>query len=116
MLDLCRQSGVPVTIEDRRRCLPAVDFQFQGDLKPFQRTAVDAMPARLHINYAIKANSHPDVLGFMTDLVDGYDIASGGELEKIVAAGATKAIVVEPGTLERLRLYIREHLAVFLAR
>jgi len=52
-----------------------------------------AMPDRLHINYAIKANSHPDVLGFMTDLVDGYDIASGGELEKIQAVGIDPARV-----------------------
>ncbi|WP_435417458.1 pyridoxal-dependent decarboxylase, exosortase A system-associated [Parerythrobacter aurantius] len=59
----------------------------------------DAMPARLHINYAIKANSHPDVLGFMTDLVDGYDIASGGELEKIVVAGidASRVSFAGPG-------------------
>lgn len=47
----------------------------------------EAMPERLHINYAIKANSHPEVLAFMADLVEGYDIASGGELEKIQAAG-----------------------------
>jgi diaminopimelate decarboxylase len=58
-----------------------------------------AMPARLHINYAIKANSHPAVLGFMTDLVDGYDIASGGELEKIKAAGidASRVSFAGPG-------------------
>jgi diaminopimelate decarboxylase len=58
-----------------------------------------AMPTRLHINYAIKANSHPDVLGFMADLVDGYDIASGGELEKIRAAGidASRVSFAGPG-------------------
>lgn len=59
----------------------------------------EVMPARLHINYAIKANSHPDVLGFMADLVDGYDIASGGELEKIKAAGidASRVSFAGPG-------------------
>ncbi len=59
----------------------------------------DAMPSRLHINYAIKANSHPDVLGFMTDVVDGYDIASGGELQKITSAGidASRVSFAGPG-------------------
>ena len=58
-----------------------------------------AMPDRLHINYAIKANSHPDVLKFMADLVDGYDIASGGELKKIQSAGidASRVSFAGPG-------------------
>ncbi|WP_284125642.1 pyridoxal-dependent decarboxylase, exosortase A system-associated [Parerythrobacter aestuarii] len=59
----------------------------------------EAMPARLHINYAIKANSHPDVLSYMADLVDGFDIASGGELEKIQASGidASRVSFAGPG-------------------
>ena len=63
----------------------------------------DAMPARLHINYAIKANSHHDVLGFMADLVDGYDIASGGELEQIRIAGidASRVSFAGPGKRDR---------------
>ncbi len=46
-----------------------------------------AMPASLSIHYAIKANSHPDLLSAMAGLVDGFDVASGGELHKAVAAG-----------------------------
>lgn len=63
----------------------------------------EALPARLHINYAIKANSHPEVLGFMADLVDGYDIASGGELEKINEAGidASRVSFAGPGKRDR---------------
>ena len=40
----------------------------------------DAMPDRLGINYAIKANPFEPLLKFMHPLVAGYDIASGGEL------------------------------------
>ena len=46
-----------------------------------------AMPAELGIHYAIKANSHPAVLNAMRPLVDGFDVASGGELDKAMAAG-----------------------------
>ncbi len=46
-----------------------------------------AMPVELGIHYAIKANSHADVLTAMQPLVDGFDIASAGELTKALAAG-----------------------------
>ncbi|MGX7895096.1 pyridoxal-dependent decarboxylase, exosortase A system-associated [Tsuneonella sp. HG222] len=46
-----------------------------------------AMPERLRIHYAIKANSFAPVLGLMAGLVDGFDIASGGELAMAQAAG-----------------------------
>jgi len=41
----------------------------------------EAMPARLAIHYAIKANPHPAVVAFMGGLVDGCDVASRGELD-----------------------------------
>lgn len=46
-----------------------------------------AMPPALSIHYAIKANSHPAVLAGMLAVVDGFDVASAGELEKALAAG-----------------------------
>ena len=46
-----------------------------------------AMPDRLHIHYAMKANPFPPLLETMRDLVDGFDIASGGELALAQAAG-----------------------------
>ena len=46
-----------------------------------------AMPDRLGINYAIKANSFEPLLKVMAGLVDGFDIASGGELAMAQAAG-----------------------------
>ncbi len=47
----------------------------------------DAMPDRLKINYAIKANSFAPLLSFVSNLADGLDIASGGELEMVRATG-----------------------------
>lgn len=47
-----------------------------------------AMPPRLGIHYAIKANSFSPLLAMMSELADGLDIASGGELAMALAAGA----------------------------
>lgn len=47
-----------------------------------------AMPASLHVHYAIKANPFAPLLAAMAELADGLDIASGGELEMVRAAGA----------------------------
>ena len=43
---LCRRHDIKYKIEDRRRCLPPLSFSFKGDLKPFQRVAVDGMLAK----------------------------------------------------------------------
>lgn len=42
-----------------------------------------SLPKRIKVNYAIKANSYAPLLEFISDLVDGLDIASGGELEML---------------------------------
>lgn len=46
-----------------------------------------AMPERLALHYAVKANPYAPVLQAMAPLVDGFDIASGGELAMVSAAG-----------------------------
>lgn len=46
-----------------------------------------AMPASLAIHYAMKANSYKPVLEHMRDIVDGFDLASGGEMDLALAAG-----------------------------
>jgi superfamily II DNA or RNA helicase len=43
LLWLCKNSGISYEIVDQRRSLPEVDFTFNGQLKPFQQTAVNAM-------------------------------------------------------------------------
>lgn len=42
-----------------------------------------ALPRRIGINYAIKANPLPALIARMEPLVDGFDIASAGELELV---------------------------------
>lgn len=44
-----------------------------------------ALPADVGIHYAIKANPHPELLAGIAPLVDGLDVASGGELAQALA-------------------------------
>ncbi|WP_225207282.1 pyridoxal-dependent decarboxylase, exosortase A system-associated [Novosphingobium huizhouense] len=60
-----------------------------------------AMPARLAIHYAVKANPFGPLLGHMTGLVDGFDIASAGELALVEAAGIDPACVSFAGPGKR---------------
>ena len=46
-----------------------------------------ALPPQLGLHYAMKANPYPPLLRHMAGLVDGFDIASGGELLLAEAAG-----------------------------
>ena len=60
-----------------------------------------AMPSNLAIHYAVKANPFQPVLQLLKGLVDGFDIASGGELHIVKAAGIALAIVSFAGPGKR---------------
>lgn len=62
-----------------------------------------AMPARLAIHYAMKGNPFPPVLACMNGLVDGFDVASGGELELALAAGVAPGRISFAGPGKRDR-------------
>lgn len=48
----------------------------------------DALPKGVKLHYAMKANPMPAVVGLMTGLVDGIDVASARELKVALDAGA----------------------------
>ena len=60
-----------------------------------------ALPARFGLNYAVKANPHLAVIGHMALLVDGFDIASSGELGLCVALGIDPARISFAGPGKR---------------
>lgn len=62
-----------------------------------------AMPACLAIHYAIKANPFAPLLHHMAGLVDGFDIASAGELSAAVEAGMDPARISFAGPGKRDR-------------
>lgn len=57
--------------------------------------AFGARPHRIH--YAVKANSNLAILGLLQRLGSGFDIVSGGELARVLAAGARGADIVFSG-------------------
>ncbi|AXB76950.1 pyridoxal-dependent decarboxylase, exosortase A system-associated [Novosphingobium sp. P6W] len=60
-----------------------------------------ALPQRVALHYAVKANPYPPMLALMAGLVDGFDIASGGELEIVRGAGLPLAKVSFAGPGKR---------------
>lgn len=79
-------------------------FVYSGD--HVRRRVADlraAMPKRLAIHYAMKANPYGPLLTLMDGLVDGFDVASGGELELALAAGvgAGRISFAGPGKRDR---------------
>jgi superfamily II DNA or RNA helicase len=45
-ISMCKQQGIPFELQDQRRTLPTVDFRFTGELRDFQREAVEMMVKR----------------------------------------------------------------------
>lgn len=48
-----------------------------------------SLPSTVSLHYAMKANPMPALVGHMVSLVDGIDVASGGELKVALDAGAS---------------------------
>jgi len=59
----CRKSGLQYALDDQRRILPAVDFDFAGTLKPFQETAVHTMLAKDFGTLSAPTGSGKTVMG-----------------------------------------------------
>lgn len=84
--DLARNYGTPAYVYSRAT--------FERHYKAFDE-ALDAVPHM--ICYAVKANSNLAVLNLLARLGSGFDIVSGGELERVIAAGGDPARVVFSG-------------------
>ena len=75
-------------------------FVYSSDmLKERIASLRNAMPDDLSIHFAMKANPYAPLLELMAGMVDGLDIASGGELTLALAAGmdASKISFAGPG-------------------
>ena len=60
-----------------------------------------SLPSRVALHYAVKANPFAPVLELMAGLVDGFDVASGGELALVQAAGISPARISFAGPGKR---------------
>ena len=83
---IARQVGTPCHVYSRA----SLETQF--------RAFEDALKGRDHlVCYAVKANSNLAVLNLLARLGSGFDIVSGGELERVLAAGGDPGKVVFSG-------------------
>ncbi len=62
---------------------------------------LNALPHSVAIHYAVKANPYQPVLQLMSELVDGFDVASAGELALVQAAGIDPARISFAGPGKR---------------
>jgi len=60
-----------------------------------------SMPQRIALHYAVKANPYLPIIHLISELVDGFDIASAGELARLVEAGIDPARVSFAGPGKR---------------
>ncbi|MEJ5349176.1 MAG: pyridoxal-dependent decarboxylase, exosortase A system-associated [Desulfosoma sp.] len=66
---------------------PLYVYDFQVVRKKISRFR-SAFPSDVKLFYAVKANPNPALLKAMVPMVDGFDVASCGELKAVIQAGA----------------------------
>lgn len=72
-----------------------------GALKHHARWLKSHLPARVELYYAIKANSEPQILETLAPLVDGFEISSGGEIQRVQNCSIRKQFIFSgPGKLD----------------
>jgi diaminopimelate decarboxylase len=90
---------LPGRVADAVRALPrpACGYVYDtGVLRARARAVRAALPAGALLLYAVKANGHPDVVRALAAQCDGLEVASGGELELALAAGAGRIAFAGP--------------------
>jgi diaminopimelate decarboxylase len=60
------------------------------------------LPEGIQVYYAVKANPHREIIGLMSELYDGLDISSRGEMEKAMDAGVSPALMSFAGPGKRI--------------
>ena len=77
-------------VRDRALSLPSSELPaYLYDLAALHAHAAtvrDALPEQVELYYAAKANPEPEILGALGPYVDGYEVASGGELAHVAKA------------------------------
>ncbi|TXS45226.1 type III PLP-dependent enzyme [Streptomyces sp. uw30] len=77
-------------VHDRIQSLPSAELPSYvydlGALRVHAATVRDALPERVELYYAAKANPEPEILTAIGPYVDGYEVSSGGELAHVAKA------------------------------
>lgn len=80
----------PAAVRDRVLSLPPSELPAYvydlAALRTHAATVRDALAERVELYYAAKANPEPEILTALGPFVDGYEVASGGELAHVAKA------------------------------
>ena len=89
--DCLMVGGVPLDVLAQRVGSTPFYAYDKNALDQRVRLLRSSLPADIELHYAIKANPLPALVSHMARLVDGLDVASGGELKVALAAGCDPA-------------------------
>ena len=93
--------GVNLTALAERHGTPAYVYS-RAAIEANWRAYADAFAGRdALVCYSVKANGNLAILNLLAGLGSGFDIVSGGELERVIAAGGEPGKVVFSGTGKR---------------
>ncbi|WP_221359606.1 type III PLP-dependent enzyme [Streptomyces beigongshangae] len=81
LTDAVREHVLSLTPDE----LPAYVYDLTA-LRTHAAAVRDALPGRVELYYAAKANPEPAILAALGPYVDGYEVASGGELSHVAKA------------------------------
>ncbi len=88
--DIARQFGTPCYVYSRAAIV--------DNFRAYQQAFIASKPL---ICYAVKANSTLSVLALLASEGAGFDIVSGGELQRVIAAGGDSRKVIFSGVAKR---------------
>ncbi len=88
--DIARQFGTPSYVYSRAAIV--------DNFRAYQQAFAQSKPL---ICYAVKANSTLSVLALLASEGAGFDIVSGGELQRVIAAGGDASKVIFSGVAKR---------------
>ncbi|MBI3323541.1 MAG: diaminopimelate decarboxylase [Candidatus Omnitrophica bacterium] len=110
----CEQ--VPVAEVARRLGTPLYLYSYNTILDHFRKLRSAFAPVRALICYAVKANSNGAVLRALARAGAGFDVVSGGELRRALAAGASPRRIVYASvgkTVEEIEAAVRAGILFF---
>ncbi|MEJ2087647.1 MAG: diaminopimelate decarboxylase [Gammaproteobacteria bacterium] len=106
-LEIARAVGTPVYVYSRRH----LETRYESMARAIRECGTGG-----RVCYAVKANSNLSVLTLFRQLGAGFDIVSGGELQRVLAAGGDPGSVVFSGvgkTTEELDLALKVGIGCF---
>ena len=124
MHDFCFKRGklycenVSVASLAKKHGSPLYIYSYATLTKNFRQFDDALSPLDHSIHFAVKANSNLGVLRTLANAGSGFDIVSGGELQRVIAAGANPSKCVFAGvgkTEEEIELALKKGIYAFTA-